>query len=155
MSTRPRPSVLLTPAGWRPAPRWTRCSARRVWGMAAPWGRASEVAIAKRIAPARFFLFGAVFVAAAVAAVMFGVPPRIALLIGFDLAAIVFLAALAPLLNDDAATMRRTAAANDARRGGLLVLTVMLSLVILVAVGTLIAGKSTLDWPAIALIVVT
>src|SRR3546814_15019685 len=86
---------------------------------------------------------------------MFGVPPRIALLIGFDLAAIVFLAALAPLLNDDAATMRRTAAANDARRGGLLVLTVMLSLVILVAVGTLIAGKSTLDWPAIALIVVT
>src|SRR3546814_16818651 len=51
--------------------------------------------------------------------------------------------------------MRRTAAANDARRGGLLVLTVMLSLVILVAVGTLIAGKSTLDWPAIALIVVT
>src|SRR3546814_5460837 len=81
---------------------------------------------------------------------MFGVPPRIALLIGFDLAAIVFLAALAPLLNDDAATMRRTAAANDARRGGLLVLTVMLSLVILVAVGTLIAGKSTLDWPAIA-----
>src|SRR3546814_20986871 len=51
--------------------------------------------------------------------------------------------------------MRRTAAANDARRGGLLVLTVMLSLVILVAVGTLIAGKSTLDRPAIALIVVT
>src|SRR3546814_9892249 len=31
----------------------------------------------------------------------------------------------------------------------------LLSLVILVAVGTLIAGKSTLDWPAIALIVVT
>src|SRR3546814_16497605 len=112
---------MIRPAG-RPPPRRSRFASRRSRRMAAPSGSASEIAIAKRIAPARFFLFGAVFVAAAVAAVMFGVPPRIALLIGFDLAAIVFLAALAPLLNDDAATMRRTAAANDARRGGLLVL---------------------------------
>ncbi len=116
---------------------------------------AAKTATAKRIAPARFLVFGAVLVVGTVVAGLLGAPARIAPLIGFDTAAVVFLAALWPLFNDDAATMRRTAAANDARRGGLLVLTVVLSLVILVAVGTLVAGKSTLDWPAIALIVVT
>src|SRR3546814_21152683 len=116
---------MIRPAG-RPPPRRSRFASRRSRRMAAPSGSASEIAIAKRIAPARFFLFGAVFVAAAVAAVMFGVPPRIALLIGFALAAIVFLAALAPLLNVPAAPLRRPAAAThtrlarvlDRKRGG-------------------------------------
>ncbi|MCM8730899.1 DUF1345 domain-containing protein [Hephaestia sp. GCM10023244] len=116
---------------------------------------AADAAIAKRIAPARFVLFGVVLVAGTMVASVLGASARIAPLIGFDAAALAFLAALASLFNDDAATMRRTAAANDARRGGLLVLTVLISLVVLVAVGTLIAGKSTLDWPAIALIVIT
>ena len=84
-----------------------------------------------------------------------GCDPRAALLIGFDVAAFVFLCSLAPLLKADPERMRRTAEQNDANRAGLLAITVLLSLVILFAVGTLIASPGTLDRAEIGLIVAT
>lgn len=111
--------------------------------------------LGRNIAPARFLLFGVVLVAVAAIAGTFSGNPRLALLIGFDAAALVFFATVLPLLNDDPGTMRRTAEANDANRPALLAITVLISLVILFAIGTLIAGKETLPWQGLALVVGT
>ncbi|WP_232431265.1 DUF1345 domain-containing protein [Cupriavidus sp. UYPR2.512] len=81
----------------------------------------------------------AILLVATITAGALGAEPRIALLIGFDLAALVFLAAALPLVRADPAAMRRTAQDNDANRVALLTITVLLSMVILVAIGTLIA----------------
>ncbi|MDX6010483.1 DUF1345 domain-containing protein [Cupriavidus necator] len=120
-----------------------------------PMNRPSRFAIGKRIAPARFLLCGAILIVATFTAGALGAEPRIALLIGFDLAALVFLGAALPLLRADAAAMRRTAEYNDANRTALLAITVLLSMVILVAIGTLIARPETPHWADIALIVAT
>jgi uncharacterized membrane protein len=111
--------------------------------------------LGRKVAPPRFLLFGAVFAAICAIAGVLLADPRIALLIGFDAGALVFLVSVLPLLNDDAVTMRRTAEANDANRPVLLAITVLISTVILFAVGTLIASKETLHWTALALIVGT
>jgi uncharacterized membrane protein len=111
--------------------------------------------IGNRVAPERFLLFGAVFIGAAVAACALGATPRSALLIGFDLAALLFLCAMVPLLRADAEALRRTAKRNDANRAALLAITVLLSLVILIAIGTLIASPVTLRWEGVTLIVAT
>ncbi|WP_337169549.1 DUF1345 domain-containing protein [Gemmatimonas aurantiaca] len=112
-------------------------------------------ALGNRIAPARFLLFAAVFLAAGGAAFIIGLGARTALLVAFDLAALVFLGSVWPLLEADPARMRRTAERNDANRAGLLAITVLLSLVILFAVGTLVATPGTLRRADIALIVAT
>jgi uncharacterized membrane protein len=80
---------------------------------------------------------------------------RSALLIGFDTAALVFFALALPLLKHDAGTMRRSAQVNDANRAALLAITVLISVVILFAIGTLIAGREALHWKRLALIVGT
>lgn len=116
--------------------------------------RAADV-VGHRIAPARFLTFAAALVAAAGGASALGSDPRTALLIGFDVAAIIFLGSLAPLLDAGPGKMRRTAERNDANRAGLLAITVLLSLVILFAVGTLIASTVRLDRGDIVLIVAT
>lgn len=108
-----------------------------------------------RIAPARFILFAAIFVAGCAAAAAIGWHPRTMLLVGFDLAAFLFLCAAVPLLGADADRMRRTAESNDTNRTGLLAISVLLSLVILFAVGTLVASPETLHRRDIALIVTT
>src|SRR5581483_1236817 len=115
----------------------------------------ARTAIGERVAPARFLLFGAVLIAVTVAAGALSADARSALLIGFDVAALVFLGAAIPLLRADAEAMRRTAKANDANRVVLLAITVLLSLVILIAIGTLIAGRATLYRAEVALIVTT
>lgn len=112
-------------------------------------------AVGHRIAPARFLIFAAALVIAGSVASALGADPRSALLIGFDLAAFLFLCSLASLLKADADGMRRTAEQNDANRAGLLAITVLLSLVILFAVGTLIASPGQLDRADIILIVAT
>ncbi|WP_244222564.1 DUF1345 domain-containing protein [Cupriavidus lacunae] len=117
--------------------------------------RPARFAIGKRIAPARFLLCAAILIVATVAAVALGADPRIALLIGFDLAVLVFLAAALPLLRADPAAMRRTAEDNDANRVALLAITVLLSMVVLVAIGTLIARPEKPHWADIVLIVST
>src|SRR5207237_1301438 len=89
-----------------------------------PMNRPARFGIGKRIAPARFLLCGVILIVATVAAGALGAEPRMALLIGFDFAAIVFLGAALPLLRSDAAAMRRTAQGNDANRVALLTITV-------------------------------
>ena len=111
--------------------------------------------LGSRIAPPRFLLFGLVFLAATPLAHWHLADTRIALLSGFDIAALVFLASVLPLLNDDTGAMRRTSQVNDANRVALLAVTVLISIVILFAIGTLIAGRRTLHWPGLALIVAT
>lgn len=111
--------------------------------------------LGKTVAPPRFLLFGAIFVMATAFVGMRISDPRIALLIGFDLAALAFLGAVAPLLNDDTPMMRRTAEANDANRLALLAITVLLSIVILFAIAKLIASGERLQWSGIALIIGT
>lgn len=111
--------------------------------------------LGSRIAPPRFLLFGAVFLAVSLLAGWHLADPRIALLAGFDVAALVFFASVTPLLSDDTVAMRRTSQANDANRPAMLAITVLLSIVILFAIGTLIAGRKSLHWPGLALIVGT
>ena len=111
--------------------------------------------IRERVAPARFVLFLIVFIAVGVAAYILEAGVRSSLLIGFDVAAVVFLGAIIPLLRADADAMRRTASANDTNRVALLGITVLISLVILIAVGTLIASRSTMQPADVVLIVTT
>lgn len=114
-----------------------------------------RVRLGRSIAPPRFVLFAAVF---AVMLAILGarrVDLRIALLVAFDAAALVFFVSVRPLLNDDSATMRRTAEVNDANRAALLAITVLICTVILFATAALIASKSSLRPPQLALIVAT
>ena len=109
----------------------------------------------RRIAPPRFLVFGVVLVAVSTALVVILADRRLALLIGFDVAALVFLASVLPLLHEDTREMRQRAATNDANRVAMLAITVLLSIVILFAIGTLIASKQALHWQGLALIVGT
>lgn len=109
----------------------------------------------RKVAPVRFLLFGGIFLVATVAGGSLLTEWRMALLIGFDAAALVFFATVLPLLNDDVTSMRRTAQINAANRRSLLAITVLIALVILFAIGTLIAGKEALHWLGRTLIVGT
>ncbi|WP_428684841.1 DUF1345 domain-containing protein [Sphingopyxis sp.] len=109
----------------------------------------------RHLAPARFLLFAAALLLGGGGAAVLGHDPRAALLIGFDIAALVFLAASVSLLRSTAAQMRRRSEENDANRAGLLAITVLLSLVVLFAVGTLIASPGPLGGADILLIVAT
>lgn len=113
------------------------------------------MAVGRHIAPVRFLIFPVVLVAALAAALAAGIDPRAAFLLAFDAAAFVFLCTVTPLFRADADQMRRRAADNDANRIGLLAITVLLSLVILFAVGTLIASPGKLDRADVILIVAT
>ena len=109
--------------------------------------------LGKRIAPPRFLWFLAVLVGGTAAAI-----PTIGLgrgvMAGFDLAAAMFLVAVAPLLRrGEAERMRRTAVANDANRVLLLAITGLLLLVILIAVHGELEGKN--DMVAVALALAT
>ncbi|MBD3732679.1 MAG: DUF1345 domain-containing protein [Sphingopyxis sp.] len=117
--------------------------------------RRAKLAVGRHIAPVRFLLFAAVFGGVAGALAALGDGSRTALLMGFDAAALVFLAASLTLLRSDAEQMRGRAVDNDANRAGLLAISVLLSLVVLFAVGTLIASPEKLDRGDIVLIVAT
>ncbi|WP_374523782.1 DUF1345 domain-containing protein [Sphingopyxis sp.] len=112
-------------------------------------------AFGRSIAPARFLLFAAIFLILSGGAAWFGVHPRSALLAGFDVATLVFLVTCLPLLQSSVVQMRRRSADNDANRAGLLAISVLLSLIVLFAVGTLIASPGPLGHMDIALIVAT
>lgn len=112
----------------------------------------------KWIAPARFILFVVLF-AVAGGALSTMIDWRNALMAGFDIAAIIFLLACLPLLNDTPAIIRRSAEQNDANRGLLLLITGLVTAVILVTVGAelaqpkappgstaLIVGTLALSW---------
>ncbi len=104
-------------------------------------GRETGWQLGKKIAPPRFLMFLALFVAGTAAAI-----PTLGLergvMAAFDGAAIVFLISLAPLFrNGEAAKMRDTTRANDANRTFLLGFTALVTLVILLAVGAVIGDS--------------
>jgi uncharacterized membrane protein len=108
-----------------------------------------------RIAPPKFILFVVLMIAAGAAASKFA-NWMLAIMIGFDVAATVFILACTPLLLDsNAAAMRRHAAQNDANRAILLGITGLVTAVILVTVGAELLQGQALLGPAIALIVGT
>ena len=112
-------------------------------------------AFGRHIAPLRILLFGLIFAAVAAGMTALGDSARSALLLGFDVAALVFLVSALPLLRSNVRQMRQRAVENDANRAGLLAISVLLSLVVLFAVGTLIAGPEKLGRGDIVLIVAT
>jgi len=88
--------------------------------------------IGNRIAPWRFLLFFALLILGGIVAI-----PTLGAqgaLIAFDLAAVTFLATLAPLFRCDAKALRQAAIENDANRVILLVVSFLLTLVILAAI---------------------
>ena len=110
--------------------------------------------IGNRIAPARFVAFVLILaVAVPIGWALLGW--REGVLAGFDIAAIVFLAACLPLLNDKPDRMRELAAANDANRAVLLGITLAVSLVVLVAVAAELSQKGAPKPFAVVMIVAT
>ena len=109
--------------------------------------------LGKRIAPPRFVLIGAVFVAGLAIGI-----PQLGLgrgtLAAFDVAAVVFLLAVSTLFRrGEAGQMREASERNDANRAGLLALTGVTMIVILVAVASELKGQN--DTVAIALVITT
>lgn len=103
--------------------------------------------------PWRYGMFLALL--ALVVPLAFWIPWHEAVMAGFDLAAIAFMASVVPLIDADAASMRRKAQANDANRGLMLLLTAIVSLVILVAVGVAISQHGGPNGAMIALLLAT
>jgi len=95
--------------------------------------------IGNRLAPPRFIVFFALLFAGTGAALYF-MPRAQAVMIGFDVAATVFLLACVPLFRHEAAAMRQAARENDANRVVLLFLSLILSLVIVLTVAGEIVG---------------
>lgn len=108
--------------------------------------------LGQRIAPPRFLMFAGVLVVA-VAAMWQPLGWTRAFTSGFDIAAVIFLVSLMPLLRERSADdMRRHAAENDANRVVLLGMATVISLVILIAVAI---ELRTRDNPNIGMVVVT
>lgn len=110
--------------------------------------------IGKRLLPPRFLAFLGV--------ALVGVPTGIALsnwsigtMIGFDAAAVLFLAISAPLLNDDPDKVRESARRNDANRVMMLAITAVSSVAVLAAVAGELGGSGHPGPWTIALVVAT
>ena len=99
-------------------------------------GRAAVRELGQWLAPPRFLLFMALLVAGAGGWRLAGHSMADSLDLGFDGAALVFLASLIPLMRTrcDGAAMRRQAASNDANRMVVLGLTSTLTVVIMAAI---------------------
>ena len=103
----------------------------------------------------RFVLFLSVFAVSGLALVGL-VHWHVALVASFDLAALAFLAAMAPLWNGgDAARMRRSAEREDGGRVFRLAVAGVVVAVILFALGMVVAGKSDLGPVDLVLVLVT
>jgi uncharacterized membrane protein len=107
-----------------------------------------------RIAPAKFISFLVVMVVGGAIGIWLLGPERGAML-GFDIAALLFLALCLPLFRHEAGRMRKTAAEEDANRVLLLVVSAVLSLVILLVVVALMAGGGKIAVVDKVMIVVT
>ena len=109
--------------------------------------------LGNKIAPPRFLTFAIAFAAGLVVLIPMLGKGR-GTMAAFDIAALLFLGIVAPLLKSRAADMRRHAKDNDANRVLLLALTATVTAVILVSVASeMMGGKS--DVAGIALIVGT
>jgi len=107
-----------------------------------------------RLAPPKFIIFLGVMIIGGVFGIWLFGPERGAML-GFDVAAVLFLALCLPLFGHDAKRMRKTAAEEDANRVLLLVISAVLSLVVLTVVVALMAGGGTIPIVDKVLIVTT
>lgn len=103
-------------------------------------GARHEFHLGNRIAPPRFVLF--------IAFVVIGVPLaahflgwRVGGMVGFDVAATLFLLSCYPLFGSNAGEMRELSRRNDANRLGLLVITGIVSIAVLVAVAAELGQK--------------
>lgn len=110
--------------------------------------------LGNRVAPRRFVLFFALL-AAGIAAAWLYLEPSLAIMAGFDLAALGFIASCITLFNDEADKMRRAARENDANRGTLLAVALILSFVILVAVAGELTGNRRLSTVETILVLAT
>jgi len=100
---------------------------------------ARETSIGNRIGPPRFLVFLALLAVGYVVGRSLLPHPQ-AVMVSFDLAALVFLLSCIPLFRREADQMRHSARTNDARRVTLLVLTVILSMVILITIAGELIG---------------
>ena len=93
--------------------------------------------IGNRIAPAHFILFGVVGVVAVGLAWLVGHELRRAIMVGFDVAAVLFLVSVLPLLRTrEGASIRAHARENDANRATLLAITFIVMVVLFAAIAT-------------------
>ena len=94
--------------------------------------------LGRTVAPPRFVLFAAILaLATPVLHATCGTGWALALVLGFDAAALAFIASLPPILRDrSAATMRSHAAANDANRTAVLLVTISTALAMLMAIAS-------------------
>lgn len=113
----------------------------------------SRAAPQSAIFPWRYGMFLALLGSMAPLALL--LPWHEAVMAGFDLAAIAFMLSVWPLLGADPQTMRGNALRNDANRELMLLLTGIVSLVILVAVGVAVSQHGGPSMPAIALLLTT
>lgn len=115
----------------------------------------ARTSIGNRIAPPRFLAFIVVALVAVPSAIAL-TSRSVGVMIGFDIAAAVFLVACAPLLGDTtAARMRAAAKRNDANRAMLLAITAFTSVVVLAAVAGELGGAGRPAPWHIALIIAT
>jgi uncharacterized membrane protein len=99
--------------------------------------------IGNRIAPARFLLFMVILLAATPAAALLIHNWWLAMMAGFNVAAVVFLISCVSLLSTrEEAEIRRHAAENDANRVGLLAITGTVVAVLLVAITAEVVGRN-------------
>lgn len=99
------------------------------------------------IAPWRFVLFFVVLVIACLAGGLGMADPWLGLMVGFDIAAAIFLLACAPVFGiRDAAVIERAAERNDANRTELLVLTGIVMAVLLIAIAAVTANVRPEPW---------
>jgi uncharacterized membrane protein len=116
---------------------------------------ATRPSIGNRIAPLRFIVSavtGVIAVPVAIACSEW----RTGTMIGFDIAAIVFLLSLITLFRcGNAQSMREAAVHNDANRASLLVITAIVMVVILVAVASELSQRNANDPLNVALIIAT
>jgi len=103
--------------------------------------------------PWRYGLF--LLLTASAAALGFMLPWHMAMLGGFDIAAIAFMATLPALTGHDAATMRKTAEVTDANRGLMLLITTIVMAVVLVAVTLELTQRQAPTTPAIIMVIGT
>lgn len=106
------------------------------------------------VAPARFSIFSLVLLLASMAATPF-LDWRRGILIGFDIAALIFIILCWPLFYQTSEEMHHEAKSNDANRIGLLVITAVVTGAIFIVVASVLMEQSTPDLISTLLIVAT
>ena len=115
--------------------------------------RCSWAMTRKPIFPWRYGMFLALL--AGMVPLALWLPWHEAVMAGFDVAAIAFLLSIVPLLDSRPQDMRAKAAANDANRELMLLITAIVSLVVLVAVGVAVSQHGGPDGAVVTLLLVT